>query len=195
MVVLAGGIGSGKSVVARILRINGFGVFDCDYEAARMMNEDPEIVDCVRFHAGEDIYDASGRLDRRRLASVFFEDKDLRKEINKMVHAAVRKRIGEWLEESKTNVFVESAIAAQSGLVEMADVIWIVRASEKCRLERVAERDKRSKDEIRKIILVQEEEEKRLADSGVRIVWIDNDDSTALLQKVKSLICEIELTD
>ena len=185
MIVIAGGIGAGKSVVARILRLKGFGVFDCDLEARRMMEEEGELIACVRNIAGEDVYDSANRLDRALLASRLFADPEIRRSINREVHSAVRKRIEEWMGSSKRNLFVETAIGGESGIAAMAGEIWLVDAPEELRIERVMERDRRPEEQIKSIIDAQRKEEERLAESGARVVRLINDGKRSLLQQIE----------
>ncbi|MDE6458817.1 MAG: dephospho-CoA kinase, partial [Muribaculum sp.] len=75
LIAIAGGIGSGKSVVSRILRAMGCKVYDCDSEARRLMDND-EVIKCrlAEMIAPEVIlHDRS--IDRRRLAEIVFADR------------------------------------------------------------------------------------------------------------------------
>lgn len=185
MIVLAGGIGSGKSVVARILRLKGWGVYDCDLRARCLMQEDEALMDSVKCLAGEDAYDENGSLRRALLASRIFSDQELRAKINGAVHAAVRADICAWISQAPQNIFVESAIASQSGIAAEADAIWLVVADASERLERVSLRDSRSEEEIRRIISLQEEEERELLMLGKPVERIFNDaDSVSLLRQI-----------
>lgn len=188
MIVLAGGIGAGKSVVARILRLKGFGVYDCDFEARRLMESDATLRRSISKIAGNDVYLPDGTLNRKVLAIRIFASSDLREAINAMVHHAVRESIGNWLGRNKKNVFVETAIAAQSGIANMAEEIWLVVASEETRLRRVGTRDERTPDEIRQIMLAQAREERLLAESGVNLLKIENDDNSDLLGRLSEIL-------
>ena len=191
MIVIAGGIGSGKSVVARILRLKGYGVFDCDYEAKSLMESDNMVKTEIADIAGRDIYDIQGRLRRDLLAQRLFSEVHLREKINRCVHRAVRERIASWAKESEKNIFVETAIAAESRLAEMASSIWVVRASEKVRVERVKERDGRNLEQIFRIIRAQENEENNLLSSGIPIDIIENNPGDDLTKQLDSLLAAI----
>ncbi|MCH5217281.1 MAG: dephospho-CoA kinase [Muribaculaceae bacterium] len=191
MIVVAGGIGSGKSVVARILRLQGYGVFDCDVEARQLMEQDRALAEEIRRLAGRDVYDPAGRLDRQRLAAAIFADKELREEVNRAVHDAVKRRMREWLLEREENLFVETAIAVQSGIADEADAIWIVTADRATRMERVKARDSRSREETERIMEIQELEEKALEDSGKPTVRISNNDGDELLSQIMDRISRI----
>lgn len=185
---MAGGIGSGKSVVARILRLKGWGVYDCDLRARCLMQEDEALIQEVKRMAGDDSYDEEGKLRRSLLASRIFGNHELLAEVNGAVHSAVRSDLRAWVSEAPQNIFVESAIAAQSGIAAEADAIWLVVADASVRLERVSVRDSRSEEEIRRIISLQEAEERELAMLGKPVERILNDsDSESLLRQIGCL--------
>ena len=187
MIVIAGGIGSGKSVVARILRLKGYGVFDCDFEAKRLMEEDEVIISMLKSEFGEAIY-RCGRLDRKKLAEAIFSNPEARKKVNSAVHTAVKVKISNWREESELNIFVETAIAAESGIAAEASGIWLVEADKTTRIERVIKRDNRTEEQIRAIVSIQEKEEERLAKGGVRIFRISNNPKDDVLLRIDRLL-------
>lgn len=201
MIVLAGGIGSGKSVVARILRLQGFGVYDCDLEARRLMEKDAGLVETISFACcfpcgkggskPEKVYDAYGKLDRKKLASLIFSDKEIRGKVNKAVHAAVKADIRKWLALSPENIFVETAIPAESGLAYMADEVWLVEASLETRLQRVKERDNRTEEEIMRIIQAQRREELLMEENAIPLKRIPNNPGDSLLKVLADYIRNI----
>lgn len=194
MIVLAGGIGSGKSVVARILRLLGYGVFDCDSVARGQMESDASLICDIKDIAGDRAYEISGQLDRRYLASLIFSDESIRRRINGCVHRAVRLKMEEWLREAPCNIFVETAVAAESGIAAMASEVWLVEASREVRLERVKRRDGRSVEDIIRIIQTQEKENELLESSGVKTVRIANNPSDNVLETVNKLISYLTTT-
>ena len=189
-IIITGGIGSGKSFVARILRLKGYGVFDCDAEAKRLMETMPSLIDKIKSVAGESVYEPNPSeskrltLNRSLLAQKIFSDNNIREKVNSAVHAAVKAQIKDWLKYEK-NIFIETAIAEESGLADMADEIWIVTASEETRIKRVSKRDRRPLDQILKIIEVQKEEEKKLCKRNP--VFIKNDPEDNILSKINNL--------
>ncbi|MBK9075352.1 MAG: dephospho-CoA kinase [Flavobacteriales bacterium] len=88
---VTGGIGSGKSLVCRILSILGVPVFHADEEAKRLLAEPGAVRSQVEQTFGMDAY-PNGELDRARLAKVVFNDADARARLNAIVHPAVRER-------------------------------------------------------------------------------------------------------
>lgn len=184
MIVLAGGIGSGKSVVARILRLEGFGVFDCDLEARALMEGDSHLSEEIMHIAGRGVY-INGKIDRKALGHAIYSDETVRTAVNAAVHAAVRERIKKWRNEADKNIFVETAIAGVSGLAALADEVWIMETPEETRIERVKVRDGRPREEILKIMEIQAEEEGRILSAGVPVKRIVNDESKSLLMQIR----------
>lgn len=188
MIVLAGGIGSGKSVVARTLRLEGYGVFDCDFEASGIMHRNEAVKASLRHICGEDIYDGDGLLRRSLMASRLFSSPGLRAEVNCIVHEAVKDRIKEWLEEDSRNVFVETAIAAESGIARKAEEVWIVTAETEERVRRVKARDGRNEEAVRKIMEAQQHEEELVRQQCASVREIDNNPDSGLLSQIENCL-------
>ena len=126
LTAITGGIGSGKSVVSRVLRILGYPVYDCDSAAKSLMDADEEIkrrlIDEIDSLAVVD-----GVIDRRRIAEVVFADAEKLAALNAIVHAAVREDIASWVfSQDSDRLFVETAILYESGLNRMVDAEWRV---------------------------------------------------------------------
>ena len=178
--------------MARILRLRGFGVYDCDYEARKLMEGDETLKQSLREIAGEETYAPDGTLQRQYLASQIFGNEETRGRVNRVVHSAVRADIERWMAESPRNIFVETAIAAESGIAEKADAIWLVEASPETRRRRVKVRDGRNEAEISRIMEAQAEEARRLAEGGKRLVRIANDPDSRLLEQIDDEIQRIK---
>lgn len=184
MIAIAGGIGAGKSVVSRILRLRGFGVYDCDAEAKRLMGESKEIIAAMAENLGEEVVDSEGRIDRAATARIIFNDEGKRLWLNSLVHSAVREDVMRWTAENPKNRFVESAIAAESGLLALCDEVWIVDAPEEVRLQRAMKRSKAPEADIRRRIEAQRKETEALIGSGLPVRYINNVDSHSLLKEI-----------
>ena len=149
LIAVTGGIGSGKSVVCRVLRTLGYPVFDCDSEARAIMDSDRTIHGRLQRVISADVV-RDGVIDRRLLASIVFADAARLDALNAIVHGAVRDRLALWHgSHSGHAVFVETAIFFQSGLNRMTDAEWRVTAPEDVRLHRVMLRNGLSADEVR----------------------------------------------
>lgn len=149
LIAIAGGIGSGKSVVARMLRATGRKVYDCDSEARRLMNEDVTLRRQLREAFGNEIYGSDGLLDRRRLAALIFADGDSLRRVNSLVHPAVGRDIARWAEaQNDDTLWVETAILRESGLDATVHRAWLVEAPLEVRIARAVQRDGTSREQV-----------------------------------------------
>lgn len=194
---ICGGIGSGKSVVSRILRLKGYSVYDCDLEARQLMESQLSLRKNLISIAGGNIYRPDGRLDRAALGSRLFADAELRLEINRLVHSAVRDHLRIWIRNrmsrGESRLFVESAILVSSGLADMCDRIWMVTAPEEKRIERIVRRNGLPYSEARKRIESQSGEElelTKLQRLGERIFEIENRSEKSVLSRIDNLLKE-----
>ncbi len=140
LIGITGGIGAGKSVVSRILRLKGFPVYDCDSEAKRIMAESEEIRSNLIKRFGQECLRNGKELNRELIASRIFNDSDSREWLNHMVHSAVSRDLKEWHKGNTSIGFVESAIMHTSGLDMLCDKIWLVDAPENLRMDRAMNR-------------------------------------------------------
>lgn len=193
LIVLTGGIGAGKSVVARILRLRGFEVYDCDSRARIIMESASEVRESLVGWCGEEVYDASGALNRQMLGSRLFSDTELRSRVNSLVHRLVREDIAMHMARLESEeagkpkpLFVETAIPVVSGLADKADEIWLVTAPEELRVARACGRDGHSADHVRSRIAAQRSEWDLLPAAKTRLIL--NDGLNPLLPQVNSLL-------
>lgn len=186
LIGLTGGIGTGKSTVARILRLRGYEVYDCDLEAKRLMDESPEVRRSLRDRWGEEIYSARGELDRRKVAQYVFADRREKAWLDSLVHGLVRDDVKRWAathtDYRHDTVFVESAILFTSGLAGMCQEVWEVTAPLDIRLERIMKRSGLTREQALARIDAQREEQKVCQSSHTR--QIVNDGTTPLLDAI-----------
>ena len=189
LIGLTGGIGTGKSTVARILRLRGYEVYDCDLEAKRLMDESLEVRRSLRDHWGEEIYSAEGELDRRKVAEYVFDDRREKAWLDSLVHGLVRDDVKRWADThtdySHDTVFVESAILFTSGLADMCQEVWEVAAPLDTRVERVMKRSGLTREQALARIDAQREEQKICQSRHTR--QIVNDGATPLLDAIPDI--------
>lgn len=186
---ITGGIGSGKSVVSRLLRIMGYSVYDTDSEAKRLMESSLEVVQKLSECFGRDIYH-NGRLNRGLLSSRVFGKSDKIVLLNSIVHPVVRFDFYRWSESLNEEIcVVESAILYESRFDELVDEVWTVTAPEELRISRVRQRSGLTEEEIKKRMAAQlsEEEKQRRA---AHIIW--NDGNVSVIHRVLSLLKSLE---
>lgn len=187
IVVITGGIGSGKSMVSRILRVMGYDVYDCDSRAKAIMDSDSEIKRVISEEICSDAV-VGGVINRLRLAEVVFADGALLLRLNEAVHFAVKKDIMQWAEH-RSPAFVETAIMYQSGLDRVANEVWGVTAPRELRIARVMTRSGLSEEAVKRRISVQEAYIPQQIHSSVSEVI--NDDSVALLPQIELLLSQL----
>ena len=191
LIGITGGIGAGKSVVSRMLRLKGYPVYDCDSRAKVLMEESAYILTSLKSRLGEECVLESGELNRALIAERVFSCEEERLWLNSLVHAEVRKDITEWTSMFQEGpVFVESAIMVTSGLDRMCDSIMLVDAPETLRVKRALQRGGSSLDNIVKRISAQKEEFASL--SADKTVSIDNGGSDSLLFQIEKFLENLE---
>ena len=139
---LTGGIGSGKSTIAQVIKHIGYPVYIADEEAARLMNSHPDIRKDITERLGANCYTPEGHINKPVLAQIIFENKEALEEVNRIVHPRVMEAFEQWAAmQSASLVFCETAILYESGLERYFDAVICVTAPEEVRVRRVMERD------------------------------------------------------
>ncbi len=188
---VTGGIGSGKSVVCRILRESGFDVYDCDARARIIMDTSPQIKDALCSHISPLAVDADGNIDRKHIAGIVFSDKTKLQALNSIVHQCVRDDLEQWVcGRQDKPVFVETAILYESGLDRLVDEIWNVTCPDmQIRVDRVRLRDAATAEQVMERIAAQQAEEQALAsECRIPVYELVNDGACSLLLQVDSLL-------
>jgi len=142
IVGITGGIGSGKSTVARIFKSLGVPVYNSDIRSKELLDKNPELKSRLIEQFGEEIYISSG-IDRKYFASIIFNDKKLLEISNSIIHPFVKKDYENWVSaQSFPYTIKESAILFETGIYKQLDKTVLVTAPENLRIKRVVERDK-----------------------------------------------------
>ena len=132
---ITGGIGSGKSTIARALAARGYAVYDCDKEAKRIIAENKDVQQQIIALLGEEAF-IEGGYNTAYVAQRVFREPELLERLNHIVHPAVKEDILE-----KQPDFVESAILYEAGLDSICDKIFVIEAPEDIRIARTIARD------------------------------------------------------
>lgn len=148
---LTGGIGSGKSTVAKYIASKGIPVYIADDEAKKIMTK-KSVIHEIQNLFKENIILENGQLDRKKIAAIVFQDSSLLKKLNEVVHPKVKKHFEKWLEKNKEASFVvkELAILFETGGNTECDKVILVTAPEDVKINRVMKRDNVSREEILK---------------------------------------------
>jgi dephospho-CoA kinase len=170
---LTGGIASGKSAVAAMLRELGFSVLDADSLAHKIVEPGQPAYEEVLREFGSAITDGQGRVDRAKLGALVFADRAKLDRLNAIVHPrvaeAVLRQFDEWQREgTRDAAFVEAALLIESGIHKQLDGLVVAWCRPEQQLERLAARGL-SEDEARRRISAQMPVEEKLRHATERI--------------------------
>lgn len=165
IVGLTGGIGSGKSTIARMFQQHGVPVYIADEEAKQLM-ELPETIQKIQAVFGDDVLH-SGKIDRKKLAQIVFQNPEKLQALNGIIHPLVRSHFETWLQMHAECAFIikEVAILFESGSYKECHKIITVVAPESVRISRVMQRDGATAQEVIDRIRNQWTDEQRVAKS------------------------------
>jgi dephospho-CoA kinase len=172
IVGLTGGIGSGKTAVAKMLSDRGAVIVDTDVIAREVVEPPSPALDRIREEFGQDVLTADGRLDRGSIAKIVFADEAKRRRLNEITHPEILKRvlatIGRY--PPSTVVVVVAPLLFESGFERNCQKVVAVTAPEAIRLRRVMERDGSTLADVRRRMRAQlaDDEYERRADLIVR---------------------------
>lgn len=184
VVGLTGGIGSGKTTVAKLFVELGIPVYFADDEAKKLMVKSPVIKRKIRKVFGEESY-VDGELNRPFIAAEVFNDKFKLQKINAIVHPEVAKHFKHWVKQQTTAyVIQENAILYESNSRSRFDYVIAVTAPQEIRLERAMLRDGTTEEEILARISNQMPDEDKVKLSDFVINNIDLKDT---IKQVKRL--------
>lgn len=160
---LTGGIGSGKSTIARIFEILGIPVYYADTAAKRIMHSDPALRKQIISAFGAEAY-SGDQLNRQYLAQeVFNDDKKLAK-LNSLVHPATIRDAEEWMTKQATAYAIkEAALIFESGSEKHLNYVIGVSAPLELRIKRTLLRDKISRAEVLRRIQQQMNEDEKMS--------------------------------
>lgn len=182
---ITGGIGSGKSLVAEIIKAMGYPVYNSDERAKELTESNPKIKEGLIFLFGEEIYQ-NDTLNKFALAQAIFSDESLREKVNALIHPIVREDFNLWaLAQNNSLIFNESAILFETGSYKNFDAIILVFAPIELRIQRIMKRDNCSENEVLKRMNSQFSDEEKYQLTEFRVL---NDEQTPLLVQVEEII-------
>ena len=183
LVGLTGGIGSGKSTVARMLEERGAIVFDADALARRAVEPGTRGHDAVVERFGANVLGPGGELDREALASIVFADPAARRDLEAIVHPEVRRLFAEGCERYRDTdrvVVFSAPLLVETGMHTAFEVLVVVATPVEAQVERLLRDRAMTEEAIRARIAAQAPLEDKLA---VADVVVDNDGSLEELEE------------
>lgn len=181
---LTGGIGSGKTTVARVFELLDVPVYYADAVSKLLYQTDPDLMAAIKKHFGEDLY-VGGQLDRAKMAALVFNDPEKLELLNQLVHPPTLRDAEAWMKkQSAPYVIKEAALIFESGSAAGLDYIIGVQAPRALRLKRVMDRDKVSREAVisRMDRQIDEDIKMRLCDFLIR-----NDEQELVIPQVMEL--------
>jgi dephospho-CoA kinase len=181
---LTGGIGSGKSTVAKIFELLGIPVYYADDRAKELMNTDPYLRTKIIEHFGEAAY-SGNILNRSYIASIVFNNKEKLQLLNSFVHPVTIADSESWMRAQSTPYAVrEAALIFESKVNLQLDYVIGVSAPQLLRIQRLTERDPVTPEEIEKRMSNQMDEDEKMALCDFVIV---NDETEPVIPQVIEL--------
>jgi dephospho-CoA kinase len=185
---ITGGIGSGKSIVSHLFSLLGIPVYNADAAARTILDTNTALQSDVLHAFGEQILN-NNVIDRSKLAAIVFHDEAKLKQLNALIHPYVFRDFEDWENNQQSPYTLrEAAILFETGIWKQLDHIILVDAPEEIRLQRVQQRDNRSRSEIEAIFRRQwSSSEKR------KLAWriIENDEKHLVLPQVIAIHSEL----
>lgn len=188
---LTGGIGSGKTTVARFIEDFGFPVYYSDDRAKAIVNENEDLKIKIKALLGDKAYDENGLYDRKFVAEKVFSNKDQLHELNEIIHPAVKIDFEEWLKkQTKYLVFKETALLFELRLNRQCYKSLLVTAEDNIRAKRVMDRDGKTYREVEAVMEKQmpEKDKIKLADC----IIYNNTNLDDLKEQTEQIIFSIE---
>jgi dephospho-CoA kinase len=145
---LTGGIGSGKTTVAKIFELLNVPVYYADAASKRLYQTDKELMANMKKHFGEEVY-TNEQLNRTQLAALVFNNPEKLELLNQLVHPPTIRDAEAWMQRQTAPYIVkEAALLFESGSVSGLDYVIGVHTPKHLRIKRVMNRDKVTREEV-----------------------------------------------
>ncbi len=178
---LTGGIGSGKSTVADMFSQLGIAIIDADVIAHQLTQAGGPALKQIADTFGAEYLDAKAELNRKKLASLVFNDSKARQQLEHIIHPQVRSVMSQALsEQTSAYVILVIPLLLETGFTDLTDRILVIDTPESSQIDRVIQRDKRSQVQVEAIMSQQIDRDSRLAQADD---ILENTSTLAALKK------------
>jgi len=184
---LTGGIGSGKSTVAKIFESLGVPIIDMDRIARQIVEPGQPALTQIKQAFGEKIICANGQLNRQQLSKIIFDSAEQRHQLEAILHPLIRQETGRQLAELKAPYcIVVIPLLLESEQRSLVERVLVVDVPESLQISRTMQRDDISATQVRKILAAQVGRDSRLnaADDVI--------DNSAELDDVRRRVNELD---
>lgn len=188
---LTGGIGSGKTTVARFIEEFGFPVYYSDDRAKTIVNDNESLKIKIKELLGDEAYDENDLYDRKFVAGKVFNNKELLHQLNEIIHPAVRLDFEDWVrKQTKYLVFKETALLFELKLNRQCYKSLLVTAEDNIRIKRVMDRDGKTYREVEAVMEKQmpEKDKIKMADC----IIYNNTNLEELKEQTERIVFNIE---
>ncbi len=143
VVGITGTIASGKSLVGKLLEEANVPVLDTDHIAHSVQANDVEVRAALRARFGDGIFSENGAVDRKKLGRIVFDDASALKDLNAIIHPAIRRECNKQIEALSAHPMVAVLVPLlfEAGMEKQYDEIWTVTASDEVVIARLKARD------------------------------------------------------
>lgn len=188
---LTGGIASGKSTVAKMLKNMGAVIIDADEIGHSILNIGSKAYKDVVEYFGIEYLNSDGTLNRKKLGEHVFADEKELQTLNDITHKFILEKIFKDIEKSNGVVIVDCALLIETGIYRNVDEVWLVTANNNERIKRIMSRNGLSRESAIKRISAQlpDEEKAKYANAVIE----NNGSINELYDKLKSIIREREI--
>lgn len=181
---ITGGIGSGKTTVCRLFELLGIPVYYADEESKKLL-EDKKVKEQVLKSFGTSILNDEGRIDKKKLAGIVFNNKEQLEKLNAILHPAVGQHFELWLKKQDSPyILKEAAILFESGAYKQVDKVLTVVAPLELKIQRTMKRDGVSKEQVETRIQLQMSDEEKVKRSDFVIT---NNEQELLIPQVLAI--------
>lgn len=190
IIALTGGIGSGKTTIAKLFETMGCLIYYSD-EKAKELYYDTEIKKRVIQLLGSDAYSASGSLNSTFIAGIIFKDKTKLESLNAIIHPALEKDFEIFVKQqpSERIIIKESALIFETDSYKKFKTIILVTAPLEQKIKRVMQRNKMPRENVEKRMSAQWPDEQKIP---LASYIISNDDTEAVIPQVISVLKKIK---
>lgn len=190
IIALTGGIGSGKTTIAKLFETMGCLIYYSD-EKAKELYYDTEIKKRVIQLLGSDAYSASGSLNSTFIAGIIFKDKTKLESLNAIIHPALEKDFEIFIKQQSPDriIIKESALIFETDSYEKFKTIILVTAPLEQKIKRVMQRNRMPRENVEKRMSAQWTDEQKIPLANY---IISNNDTEAVIPQVISVFKKIK---
>ncbi|RYD74359.1 MAG: dephospho-CoA kinase [Sphingobacteriales bacterium] len=186
---LTGGIGSGKTTIAKYFEAKGVPLYIADEESKKILDS-PDAMAEIEEAFGQEVFSDS-KIDRKKLANLVFNDAEKLFILNGVLHPKVQHHFEDWAKKQSTNfVIKEAAILFESGSYKDCDRVILITAPLDIRIRRVMNRDDVTREQVLERIANQWTDDKKIPLSDFIIENTELENAKIAADKVLALLNE-----